>query len=63
MISRLGSSDIVLIPFGTIAPFYSVAISILPILFYEWRLPIFREKLIKKLLAKGIKTIDDLNEI
>ena len=63
MITRLGSSDIVLLPFGTIAPFYSVAISILPILFYEWRLPKLREKLINKLLANGIKTIDDLNEI
>ena len=63
MISRMGSTEMVFLPFGTIAPFYSVAISILPILFYEWRLPKFREKLINKLLAKGIKTIDDLNEI
>jgi hypothetical protein len=59
----MGSTELIFLPFGTIAPFYSVAISILPILFYEWRLPKFREKLINKLLAKGIKTIDDLNEI
>lgn len=63
MITRMGSTELVFLPFGTIAPFYSVAISILPILFYEWRLPKFREKLITKLIAKGIKTIDDLNEI
>ncbi len=63
MISRMSSTELVFLPFGIIAPFYSVAISILPILFYEWRLPKFREKLISKLLAKGIKTIDDLNEI
>jgi hypothetical protein len=63
IISRMGSTELIFLPFGIIAPFYSVAISILPILFYEWRLPKFREKLISKLLTKGIKTIDDLNEI
>jgi hypothetical protein len=63
MISRVGSTEMIFLPFGTIAPFYSVAISILPILFYEWKLPKFREKLVSKLLAKGIKIIDDLNEI
>ena len=63
MISRMGSIDMVFLPFGIIAPFYSVAISILPLLFYEWRLPKFRDKLMNKLFAKGIITIDDLNEI
>jgi hypothetical protein len=63
MVSSSSSMELSFLPLGFLSPFYSVAISIIPILFYEWKLPKFREKLVNKLIAKGFKLVDDLDEI
>lgn len=63
MFSEFSYSKTLFFPLGFIAPFFSVAISIIPILFYERKLPKLRKKLIIKLTMKEINIINDIKEL
>jgi hypothetical protein len=59
----LSTSDPGLIIFIFLAPFGAVAISIPPMIFYEWQMIKLKNKFKAKLASKGIKSVDTVNEI
>jgi hypothetical protein len=59
----LSTSDPGLIIFIFLAPFAAVSISIPPMMFYEWQMIKLKNKLNTKLTSKGVKVVDDINEI
>ena len=59
----LSTSDPGLIIFIFLAPFAAVSISIPPMMFYEWQMVRLKNKLNTKLTSKGVKVVDDINEI
>ena len=59
----LSTSDPGLIIFIFLAPFAAVAISIPPMIFYEWQMKKLKDKLKTKLTLKGIKIVENFDEI
>ncbi|MFX0029325.1 MAG: hypothetical protein ACFE8B_08955 [Candidatus Hermodarchaeota archaeon] len=59
----LSASDPGLIIFIFLAPFAAVAISIPPMIFYEWQMTKLKDKLKTKLTSKEIKMVGSITEI
>jgi hypothetical protein len=55
--------DLQFIPFMIIGIFATTAMAMIPLLFYDWRMKNLREKFVKKLTKKGIRIVNDVNEI
>ena len=44
-------------------PFVSIAIALIPLLYYDWRIQKIRSSFIEKLTRKEIKIVNNINDI
>jgi hypothetical protein len=59
----LSTEDPGLILFIFLAPFVTVAISIPPMIFYEWQMQKLKDRLKSKLISTGIKEVSEVTDI